>query len=234
MSLPAAYQHEIEALEKEILQSQPTDLLQFCADFFAHRLQLERAQFLASSSPEQHNNNMSGHTFPGRLGTNANPFGAPVPLAGEQAPSGPITQVVEEEENDTITSPTSSSFAFGFGKAGGTTFASPFGGDGPTDGPPSSFKATGGDGFPSNYGMGRRTSVSAESLNPTASANDNWTPPFHQKTQDQLERLKKSISGNFLFSHLDDEQTSQILGALVEKPIPAKGIKVCMKILISS
>jgi cAMP-dependent protein kinase regulator len=74
--------------------------------------------------------------------------------------------------------------------------------------------------------MGRRTSVSAESLNPTASSNDNWTPPFHQKSQEQLARLKKSISGNFLFSHLDDEQSSQVLGALVEKPIPAKGIKV--------
>lgn len=231
MSLPAAYQHEIEALSKEILQSQPTDILQFCANFFAHRLELERAHSLASSPPPH--NSMSGHTFPGRLGTNVNPFGAPVTAAGEQTSSGPITQVVEEEENDTITSPTSSSFGFGFGKAGGTTFASPFGGDGPNDGPPSSFKATGGDGFPSNYGMGRRTSVSAESLNPTASANDNWTPPFHQKAQDQLERLKKSISGNFLFNHLDDEQTSQILGALMEKPVPAKGIKVCMNTTFS-
>lgn len=163
---------------------------------------------------------MSGSTFPGRDGTNANPFGA-----SEQVPSGPITKVVEEDEGlDTLASPTTPSF--GFGNSGGTTFNSPFGGgDAPSEGPPSAFKPTS-DGFPSNYGMGRRTSVSAESLNPTASTNDNWTPPFHQKSDDQLARLKKSISGNFLFSHLDDEQTAQILGALVEKPIPAKGIKV--------
>lgn len=165
---------------------------------------------------------MSESTFPGHGGTNANPFGT-----AEQVPSGAITKVDEEEEEglDTLTSPTTPSF--GFGKADGTTFASPFGGgDASADGgPPSAFKPTS-DGFPSNYGMGRRTSVSAESLNPTASANDNWTPPFHQKTDEQLARLKKSISGNFLFSHLDDEQTAQILGALVEKSIPAKGIKV--------
>ena len=82
------------------------------------------------------------------------------------------------------------------------------------------------EGFPSNYAMGRRTSVSAESMNPQSSKDDNWTPPFHQKSADQLRRLKDAVSRNFLFTHLDDEQTGQVLGALVEKPIPAKGIKV--------
>ena len=45
----------------------------------------------------------------------------------------------------------------------------------------------------------------------------------------QLARLKRAIEGNFLFSHLDDEQSHQILGALVEKPIPAKDIKVTIQ-----
>ena len=140
--------------------------------------------------------------------------------------SGAISKVMEEDENDAISSPTASSFSFP--KGGSSGFGSTFGGgDASGDVPPTSFKPTSGEGFPAHYGMGRRTSVSAESLNPTASSNDNWSPPFHQKTQDQIERLRKSISGNFLFSHLDDEQSSQVLGALVEKPIPAKGIKVC-------
>ena len=68
--------------------------------------------------------------------------------------------------------------------------------------------------------------MSAESLKPVTDSYDNWTPPVHQKTADQLERLKTAIQGNFLFSHLDDEQSAQILGALMEKPIPTKGIKV--------
>ncbi len=83
-----------------------------------------------------------------------------------------------------------------------------------------------GQNLPSNYNTNRRTSVSAESLNPASSAAENFTPPFHQKTQDQLSRLKIAVSGNFLFSHLDDDQSSQVLGALHEKPIPTKGIKV--------
>jgi cAMP-dependent protein kinase regulator len=168
---------------------------------------------------------MSGTTFPGRLGADSNPFGGAGAGAGtrhEQTSSGQIGNVAEEDENDTITSPTTPSFSF---NKGGSTFGGSFGGDAMGEGPPSSFKA-GGDGFPAHYGLGRRTSVSAESLNPTASLNDNWSPPFHAKSEEQLGRLKKSIQGNFLFSHLDDEQTSQVLGALVEKVIPAKGIKV--------
>lgn len=170
---------------------------------------------------------MSGSTFPGRLGTNSNPFGKDASSA-DHSSSGQISKVMEEEESDTITSPTSASFG-GFSKA--APFGSPFGGDASGEGPPSSFKAPGGEGFPAHYGLGRRTSVSAESLNPTASSNDNWSPPFHKKTPDQVERLKKSIASNFLFSHLDDEQSAQVLGALVEKSIPAKGIKVCLHLL---
>ncbi|KAF2762479.1 camp-dependent protein kinase A regulatory subunit [Pseudovirgaria hyperparasitica] len=80
--------------------------------------------------------------------------------------------------------------------------------------------------FPSNYNLNRRTSVSAESLNPTSAQNDNWAPPFHQKTADQWSRLKTAVSGNFLFAPLDDDQSTAVLGALQEKPIPAKDIKV--------
>jgi cAMP-dependent protein kinase regulator len=41
-----------------------------------------------------------------------------------------------------------------------------------------------------------------------------------------LARLKTAVSGNFLFAHLDDDQFKTVLDALVEKPIPAKDIKV--------
>jgi len=224
MSLPSPYLEEIESLNQEVLKATPTDILQFCANYFGRRLETERAQFLLSA-PSSQNTKMSGSTFPGRLGTHANPFGVEGTSTGnEQMSSGAISKVMEEEENDTITSPTTPSFAFT--KGGSSTFGTAFGGDAAGDGPPSSFKPTSSEGFPAHYGMGRRTSVSAESLNPTASSNDNWSPPFHPKSEDQIDRLKKSISGNFLFSHLDDEQSSQVLGALMEKPIPAKGIKV--------
>lgn len=168
---------------------------------------------------------MVGNTFPGRLGVGANPFGSKDSVMSDKGLAGPIHKVLEEDEGDLVTSPTSPSFGLSSKDPG---FGSSFGGDGPRDGlaPPSSFREV--DGFPSNYGMGRRTSVSAESLNPTAASNDNWTPPFHLKRPEQLERLKAAIFDNLLFKKLDDEQCSQVLGALVEKAIPAKGIKVCL------
>lgn len=79
---------------------------------------------------------------------------------------------------------------------------------------------------PSNYNFNRRTSVSAESMNPTETASEDWKPPFHHKNPEQLARLRKAIAHNFIFTHLDDDQTNQVLGALVEKTIPTKGIKV--------
>lgn len=162
---------------------------------------------------------MAGHTFPGREG--ANPFGASSDPFGskENKPSRPIHQVAEEDEsNDTVTSPTTGTF--------GNAFSSgPFGAEASKEGPPSSFKPAS-EGFPNNYGMGRRTSVSAESMNPTDSSNDKWTPPYHEKTPEQLERLRAAINAHTLFKSLDEEQSRQIIGALVEKPIPAKNIKV--------
>ncbi|KAG7288654.1 hypothetical protein NEMBOFW57_005008 [Staphylotrichum longicolle] len=160
---------------------------------------------------------MSGSNFSSPFGANSNPFGT------TRLDTGAMQRVAEEDENDTITSPTTPNF--GQSAAGG--FRAPFGGDSSTDSRPSGMRSPPNpEGYPAQYNFARRTSVSAESLKPVADNNDNWTPPVHPKTPEQLERLKQAISGNFLFSHLDEEQSAQVLGALVEKPIPTKGIKV--------
>jgi cAMP-dependent protein kinase regulator len=41
-----------------------------------------------------------------------------------------------------------------------------------------------------------------------------------------MARLKSAVSNNFLFTHLDEEQFSQVLLALVEKPLPNKDMRV--------
>lgn len=138
-------------------------------------------------------------------------------------PGAGMQSVVEEDESDIMASPTSPRY----GQAGGTMFNSSF----YTEGNPDSFQSglrspPNPETYPAQYNFGRRTSVSAESLKPSADTSDNWTPPFHKKTEDQLMRLKSALKENFLFAHLDDEQYTQVLGALVEKPIPAKDIKV--------
>lgn len=156
---------------------------------------------------------MAESKFPG-----SNPFGGG---------STGMQNLHEEDENDTISSPTNT-------HSQPAVSSSPFTGNESTfgAGPPSSFRpsASGGgpddQSLPANYNLARRTSVSAESLTPTSHQDSNWKPPLHSKTPEQLTRLRASVSTNFLFSHLDDDSTSLVLGALVEKPIPAKDIKV--------
>lgn len=224
MSLPAAYKKEIEDLTQQVLSSHPVDILQFCADFFSKRLASERAALLSAKqaevlqdSAEDPAANMSNPSFTSPFGANSNPFGA------SRLDAGGMQKVIEEE-SDMVTSPTTPSF----GMKSAPPFKAPFGGDGATDGPPSALRSPPNpESYPAQYNFNRRTSVSAESLKPAADTDDSWTPPFHPKSPEQLERLKKAIEGNFLFSHLDEEQSSLILGALQEKPIPAKDIKVC-------
>ncbi|KAJ5683355.1 cAMP-dependent protein kinase regulatory subunit [Penicillium macrosclerotiorum] len=189
----------------------------------------------------------SSNTFPG-----TNPF-INTSIKTDKLPN---IQKISEEEEFEVTSPTDVTFkranaggspgnalfggsAFGEGAsqgnaagagASGSLFGrSPFAsgeGEGEEDQPSPLPTGSVQQGFPNNYALGRRTSVSAESLNPTSAGADSWTPPCHPKTDEQLARLKTAVSGNFLFSHLDDDQFKTVLDALVEKPIPAKDIKV--------
>lgn len=159
---------------------------------------------------------MAESIFPG----GSNPFGSR---------QGSMQHVNEDDEaGDTITSPTNTASATApgsstFPSGSNFSFSAPSGSN-----PPNAFRPPGSDdqGFPTNYNMTRRTSVSAESLTPSSNQDSNWKPPFHQKTPDQLQRLRESVSSNFLFSHLDDDNSSVVLGALMEKPIPAAQIKV--------
>lgn len=156
---------------------------------------------------------MSTGGFTSPFGANSNPFGS-----SDSNSSGVMRQVIEEDETSQAPE-----FALGPNSGFGAAFypqdlsesQSPLFGRSPPSGE-----------YPAQYNFGRRTSVSAESLKPVADSYDNWSPPVHHKTTEQLDRLKRAIQSNFLFSHLDDEQSSQILGALIEKPIPTKGIKV--------
>ena len=167
---------------------------------------------------------MAESTFPG----GSNPFGG----GGSFNPGrqSSMQNVHEEDESDTISSPPNTAAAVAPPPAGSPfTSSSNFSFAASNSGSaPSSFQPPGPNdqGFPNNYNMTRRTSVSAESLTPSTHQDSNWKPPFHKKTDDQLHRLRASVSKNFLFSHLDEESSNLVLGALVEKPIPAKDIKV--------
>lgn len=90
------------------------------------------------------------------------------------------------------------------------------------------------------YALGRRTSVSAESLQPShtkkydpgANAfieeededdeSTNNALPTIPKTPAQLQRIRAAIKDNFLFKNLDEEQEQDVLSAMREVNIPPK------------
>ncbi|KAF2234331.1 camp-dependent protein kinase-like protein regulatory subunit [Viridothelium virens] len=214
--LPPDYANEINSLSREIKNAQPTDVLQFCANFFLRRLESQRAEFLLARhhTSASKGGAMAESNFPGNNPFSGGSVGSTALGSAAGAERG-MHRLEEEDEGDMFASPTASSFPpNAMNRSHNASSVSP------SASPPSDNQS-----FPNNYNMNRRTSVSAESLNPTSS-NDNFTPPHHAKTAEQQARLRAAVAHNFLFSHLDDEQSAQVLGALQEKAIPAKGIKV--------
>ena len=225
-SLPSSHQALIDTLIKELQQVKPEDPLQHCANFFNRQLESERTSSKPGKSSSTSNAN-------GKMADTAGPFDNRSPFAAKDS----IQE--EDEERDTFGSPTDATFknrdsgrspfgGSGFGAAaagaaggaaGGGLFGNWLGSSGSEEAPqqPQS--------MPNNYAAGRRTSVSAESMQPDSDSG-NWKPPKHPKTADQLERLRTAVSGNFLFSSLDEESFVLVLDALVEKSIPAPNIKV--------
>ncbi|EMC92480.1 hypothetical protein BAUCODRAFT_116124 [Baudoinia panamericana UAMH 10762] len=254
-NLPHDFLREISTLEREVLKHSPSDILQFCANFFHRRLESQRAEFHLQ---QRHSSGagMAESSFPG-----SNPFGGSTERAGGGGPgvaspfsptsSAPAVggggsgmhALAEEEEHD-FGSPTATSFSpsarevsvgpggetfgtFGFSSSNTTSSRS---------NPPPSASASASSSsmdapqsFPNNYHLGRRTSVSAESLAPASADDTHWKAPAYPKTPDQLARLRTAVSHNFLFSHLDDEQSTHVLGALQERKVPAADIRVIVQ-----
>jgi cAMP-dependent protein kinase regulator len=257
MSLPSDYNNEISALNREVLKHQPNDILQFCSDFFQRRLASQRHEFVLSqrhsSQPGPAESNFPGSNPFGSSAATSQGSSAAANAAGST-----MRPVAEEEEHD-LASPTQTSFPLNIrsqipsadnsrspfssgapddtsSNSRGNTFGN-FGFGGPAAsssssrlGSPPAGAAMESSSFPNNYNLGRRTSVSAESLAP-ASAEDSssWKAPQYPKTADQLARLRTAVSQNFLFSHLDDDQTTQVLGALQERKVPAKDVRVIVQ-----
>ncbi|KAK3945975.1 cyclic adenosine monophosphate-dependent protein kinase [Diplogelasinospora grovesii] len=181
---------------------------------------------------------MSSSSVP-HHGPFTDPFGQdPNPFASVRQTGGMQSVSEEDELTDLMSqsrSPTSITFSNSAESPSdsrlfrGTANAveSDFGSDSTADPPGRIFHpAWNPEGYPQEYNFGRRTSISAESLKPTEQAADNWSPPKYFKTPEQEERLSRAMEYPFLFRTLEGDQRIQIINAMMEKPIPAKGIKV--------
>lgn len=84
-----------------------------------------------------------------------------------------------------------------------------------------------GTGIPVGYNLGRRTSVSAESLDPNAPSSHLPKTVIH-KTPSQRQRIEGSISNNLLFRNLDEDQHKDVLNAMKEVTVQ-KGTEVIVQ-----
>ncbi|KAI9478387.1 MAG: cAMP dependent protein kinase regulatory subunit [Benjaminiella poitrasii] len=165
------YNMLIDELNKQVVENQPEDLLQFCTTFFLKKLEEERTE---SRQYEQH------------------PLAPNNPHHQQQQSLGPdfqsqVDEDMHDEERDTISDDMPS-------------LAIP---------PPS---------------RGRRTSVSAESMQPSHKPDD-FVKVVIPKTDEQRARIRTAIGNNFLFKNLDEEQYVDVVNAMAEKQIQ-EGAKV--------
>lgn len=153
------------------------------------------------------------------------------PFGGPRRSTAPATAPGSNLSNEPI-------FASSFG-GGQQTESSPFTGNAPvfSNSPFGQVEQHHDEPDVPSYALGRRTSVSAESLVPanqrslptgleTTMEEDELSPsnnamPSFPKSEAQLQRIRSAIKPNFLFRNLDDEQETDVLAAMKEVKIAA-------------
>ncbi|GAA5950698.1 hypothetical protein JCM3765_000582 [Sporobolomyces pararoseus] len=271
MSLPSSYSAILSDLNREVLRAQPSDPLQFCANWFAARLEQERTQTrnsaptsysapalgpVASTSSTGGSSKPKpsalpfnqGYSFGGQSRSTSHNDDLPSPSSEHPPSIDPNSPFSRQNRNSGPTSSSSSRHI----KSGSTVASDaaaasaaararlpstdeesdvedprddpnyhparaggPFGPSGSQGG-----VAPGvGGGIPAAYNLGRRTSVSAESLDP--SAHSSLPKTVIPKTPSQRARIEASIANNLLFRNLDEDQHNDVLNAMKEVTVQA-------------
>ncbi|ODV83997.1 hypothetical protein CANARDRAFT_236817 [[Candida] arabinofermentans NRRL YB-2248] len=214
MSNYQEYTDELNELNKQFKIQNPSDILQFCFNHFNNRL-INQRNLLFQQKEKLESNGFN--PFPSLKETlsNSNNDRSDIPLFKTPfADNDPHTihshHHHHEDDDKNPNDPSTPSFGSSFknftpgsGFAVGLSKTSPI----------------------MNFNANRRTSVSAEALNPDTFGDDDWKPPVHQFNQEQLKRLNASVVKNFLFSQLDEESLKTIIFALEEKRV-LKGIEI--------
>lgn len=231
---------ELNQLQKEILDKNPIDILQFCSNYFNSKLELQRSQLWSQQIkakaaginlfPDVDNTQINaagnGVTANGRQPSFKTPFGDNDPHSinhhnnsnnshnSENNDIPPTSQSKEEDK--------AGLFKGGFGVGSGSSPSKPLQELDPND-PSTSSRQSNVDHQPKTtkipmaFNANRRTSVSAEAMNPDKFKSDSWKPPTNDLTQSQKIELAKSLSSNFLFQQLEDGAKKTIITALTKK-----------------
>ncbi|KAH3667851.1 hypothetical protein WICMUC_005251 [Wickerhamomyces mucosus] len=227
MSLPKEYIAELNELNKEIQSKNPQDILQFCANYFQGRLEEQRKhQWTLEAKAKSAGLNL----FPSKAVRNeeASPLLFKQPFTNDDPHSKHL-----DGDNDAPIAAGSSSGIFKSGFHVGEENKSfipstidPISGEAPQVTRRASNVVQVNQQqlqqhkVPTAFNANRRTSVSAETLNPKG-IKDDWKAPVFTKSPEQLQRLTESVTKNFLFSSLDNDSLSTVINALKEVEVPA-------------
>ncbi|PWN52011.1 camp-dependent protein kinase regulatory chain [Violaceomyces palustris] len=220
MSLPASYAGILNELNRDVLRARPTDPLQFCANWFNSKLEEQRKSFLnanpsaaATNSVGGHANLNSGSNAPGNASPTQTSLFNPDPFSqqGQQAQGG-APQVSWQRSSSYSDQPGSASISREQSETGDSEDASGLSATNNGGLSPAPF-------IPAAFNLGRRTSVSAESLAPSANPNDESAPlpkTVIPKSEEMMQRIQNAIGNNLLFRNLEQDQYRDVLLAMKE------------------
>lgn len=219
---------ELNQLQKEIIAKNPLDVLQFCANYFNTKLELQRSQLWPQQSKAKaaginlfaniDNVDVHVHGSSGNMTTNGRQPSFKSPF-GDNDP-----HLLQHSHADERQEKKPSLFKGGFevgsdGPATSTGTNDPLAAaPAPTHSganEPASSKAP--TKIPVAFNANRRVSVSAEALNPGKFKSDSWRPPINNLSASQKEDLAKTLSSNFLFQQLDSSSKKTVIEALTKK-----------------
>ncbi|CAO1613543.1 unnamed protein product [Parajaminaea phylloscopi] len=205
MPLPANYTSLLNDLNRDVMRSSPQDPLQFCANWFNLRLEEQRRSLL------------SGRQQPGASDSD----GLIAPDVAMQSSEGPLRSPAAAPSSfgsAASSGPFATTNPFGTSSAAAPA---PIAQDGEDTADEAAFAP------PPAYNLGRRTSVSAESLAPGSGGPDDApvSKTVIPKSDSQMARIAKATEGNLLFRNLEEDQYRDVLLAMKEVKVDA-GITV--------
>jgi cAMP-dependent protein kinase regulator len=229
MSLPANYTALLNELSRDVAASRPADALQFCANWFNARLEQQRRQHLSGSSTSASNLDNSigpsdldfGGVPPGLASPtqrasifNSDPFASssrsatePVPMDASQSP-----------ESAYAAPPAAGSSTFNASSSASAPAAA-------ANLPSSIASSAATPLIPPTFNLGRRTSVSAESMAPSGAGAEHDGTPLPKtvipKSEEHMQRIRGSIGNNLLFRNLEQDQYRDVLLAMEEVKVEA-------------
>jgi len=198
--LSADSEEILKELEKELLEHQPQDVVQFCATYFHYKLKEQRAQLISLAQSYSESYNQENAT------THSEEMEDAKENMSESIPNSEKLEASDEEDIKSEEQDQVGSLAKTDDTKDTAEHIETESEDETMDLPPPP---------PVNYNRGRRTSVSAESMAPTT--DKNYVKVIIPKTQEQRKRIQVSISNNFLFKNLDEEQYTDVVNAMSEK-----------------